>query len=200
MVAALAGGRGRGRRSRLVAAAVAAALAYSVAPRQYTAVATVHVDPDLITVSRGNPTTPAQDAARGHAAAIAEKHELPRGGPQLRGVAQRAVEHPGRTLFEPVSAELVPGTSTVRVKFTDPSRDAARAGADATVQALNPVVESRAQEAAMGLSGQRMSAQRQLAFAERQLATPRRSGGCVSIAQKELRQTLENADFFLSFS
>ena len=130
----------RAGKPALIAAAVAAALAYSVAPRRYTAVATIIVEPDLITQAHGNTTSPEQDAARADALARSLKNTK-----YLAAVLNAAewrnarFAHPGQTLFEPISAESMPGTKTVRVMFTDPSREAARAGADATVQALNPI-------------------------------------------------------------
>ena len=60
---------GRAAKPALIAAAIVAALAYSVAPREYTAVATVDVEPDIITAARGNATTREQDAARADALA-----------------------------------------------------------------------------------------------------------------------------------
>ena len=130
----------RAAKPALIAAAVAGALAYSVAPRQYTAVATITVEPDLITQARGNTTSAQQDAARADALARSLKNTN-----YLSAVLNSAewrnarFANPGQTLFEPISAESVPGTKTVRVKFTDPSAEAARAGADATVAALRPI-------------------------------------------------------------
>src|SRR5688572_14799683 len=131
---------GRAAKPALIAAAVAGALAYSVAPRRYTAVATITVESDLITQARGNTTSPAHDAARADALARSLKNTN-----YLSAVLNSAdwrsarFAHPGQTLFEPISAESVPGTKTVHVMFTDPSPEAARRGADATIEALHPI-------------------------------------------------------------
>ena len=131
---------GRAAKPALIAAAIVAALAYSVAPREYTAVATVDVEPDVITAARGSGTSPEQDAAR--ADALARSLKNTRYLQQVLNSAQwrtARLLHPGTTVFEPISAEAVPKTKTVRIRFTDPSPEAARIGAEATVAALKPM-------------------------------------------------------------